>query len=117
MAQRALLREWRFVDSGTRDGFANMALDEALLQAHEKGMTPATLRVYGWAPPAYRILGLKVHLAPHRGNHSAAACFNASSFSDLTCQGRKIAGSAQFRRDDVLLQHGSLPVSPDTRPL
>ena len=64
---------------------------------------------------AYRILGLEVHLAPHRGNHSAAACFNASSFSDLTCQGKKIAGSAQFRRGDVLLQHGSLPISLDAR--
>jgi lipoate-protein ligase A len=186
MARTALQREWRFVDSGTSDGFTNMALDEAMLHAHEKGMTPPTLRVYGWTPPAlsvgyfqriakdvdeqkclengidvvrrktggrsvlhkdeltysvvasgecglprnllgsyraisqgliaaYRILGLKVHLAPHRGNHSAAACFSASSFSDLTCQGRKIAGSAQFRRGDVLLQHGSLPISLDAR--
>jgi lipoate-protein ligase A len=186
MAQTALQREWRFVDSGTSDGFTNMALDEAMLHAHEKGMTPPTLRVYGWDPPAlslgyfqsitkdvdeqkclkngihvvrrktggrsvlhkdeltysvvasgecgfprdlagsyraisqgliaaYRILGLKAHLAPHRGNHSAAACFNASSFSDLTCQGRKIAGSAQFRRGDVLLQHGSLPISLDAQ--
>jgi lipoate-protein ligase A len=184
MAQTALQKEWRFVDSGTSDGFTNMALDEAMLHAHEKGLTPPTLRVYGWTPPAlsvgyfqsvakdvdeqkclengidvvrrktggrsvlhkdeltysvvasggcgfprgligsykaisqgliaaYRILGLEVHLAPHRGNHSAAACFNSSSFSDLTCQGRKIAGSAQFRKGDVLLQHGSLPISLD----
>ena len=186
MARTALQREWRFIDSGTSDGFTNMALDEAMLHAHEKGMTPPTLRVYGWTPPAlsvgyfqsiakdvdeqkclengidvvrrktggrsvlhkdeltysvvastecgfpasllgsyravsqgliaaYRILGLEVHLAPHQGNHSAAACFSASSFSDLTCQGRKIAGSAQFRRGDVLLQHGSLPISLDAR--
>jgi len=186
MAGKALEREWRFIDTGASDGFTNMSIDEAMLHAHEKGMTPPTLRVYGWTPPAlsvgyfqsitkdideqkclengihvvrrktggrsvlhkdeltysvvasggcgfprdlvgsyraisqgliaaYRILGLKVHLAPHRGNHSVAACFNASSFSDLTCQGRKIAGSAQFRRGDVLLQHGSLPISLDAR--
>jgi lipoate-protein ligase A len=161
-----------------------MAVDEAMLDAHETGMTPPTLRVYGWTPPAlslgylqsvakdvdepkclengidvvrrktggravlhkdeltysvvasggcgfphdlagsyraisqgliaaYRILGLRVDLAPHRGSPSAAACFNASSFGDLTCQGRKMAGSAQFRRGDVLLQHGSLPISLD----
>jgi lipoate-protein ligase A len=31
------------------------------------------------------------------------------------CQDRKIAGSAQFRRGDVLLQHGSLPISLEAR--
>lgn len=186
MTVTALETEWRFIDTGDSDGFTNMAIDEAILHAYEKGMTPPTLRVYGWNPPAlsvghfqsiikdvdeqeclengihvvrrqtggrsvlhkdeltysvvasgkcgfpghligsykaisqgliaaYRILGLKVHLAPHRYSHSAAACFNASSFSDLTCRGRKIAGSAQFRRGDVLLQHGSLPISLDAR--
>jgi lipoate-protein ligase A len=184
MTQKTLQKEWRFIDSGTSDGFTNMALDEAILAAHEKGLTPPTLRVYGWSPAAlsvgffqsitkdideqkclengidvvrrktggrsvlhkdeltysvvasgkcgfpysvsgsykaisqgliaaYRILGLDVHLAPHRGNCAAAACFSAASFGDLTCRGRKIAGSAQFRRDDVLLQHGSLPISFD----
>lgn len=186
MVQAAWQGEWRFVDSGTSDGFTNMALDEAMLVAHENGMTPPTLRVYEWTPAtlsvgffqsitrdvnewkcleegidvvrrktggrsvlhkdeltysvvasgrcgfpsgvagsyrvisqgliaAYRILGLEVHLAPHRGNPSAAACFSAASFGDLTCQGRKIAGSAQFRRGDVLLQHGSLPISLDAQ--
>jgi lipoyl(octanoyl) transferase len=62
---------------------------------------------------AYKILGLNVSLAPHREDSAAAACFNAASFGDLTCQGRKIAGSAQYRRGDVLLQHGSLPISLD----
>lgn len=186
MIQTAWQREWRFIDSGSNDAFTNMALDEAILQAHEKGMTPPTLRVYGWTSAAlsvgyfqsiakdideekclenriqvvrritggrsvfhqdeltysvvasgsygfpqhligaykavnqgliaaYRILGLDVELAPHRGNSSASACFNAASFGDLTCQGRKIAGSAQFRRGDVFLQHGSLPISLDAR--
>jgi lipoate-protein ligase A len=29
-----------------------MALDEAMLEAHATGSVPATLRVYGWRPPA-----------------------------------------------------------------
>ena len=29
-----------------------MALDEAILEAHEAGLVPPTLRVYGWQPPA-----------------------------------------------------------------
>ena len=186
MVKKVLQNEWRFIDTGISDGFANMAIDEAMLLAHEQGMTPPTLRVYEWAPAAltvgffqnisedideqkcqeegidivrrktggrsvlhkdeltysvvasgecgfpysvagsykaisqgliaaYRILGLDVNLAPHRGDPMAAACFNAASFGDLTCQGRKIAGSAQFRRSEVLLQHGSLPISLDTK--
>ena len=45
-------RAWRFIDSGSMRGLANMALDEALLEAHAAGETPPTLRVYGWHPPA-----------------------------------------------------------------
>lgn len=62
---------------------------------------------------AYKRLGLDAGLAPHREDSAAAACFNAASFGDLTCQGRKVAGSAQYRKGDVLLQHGSLPISLD----
>ncbi len=62
---------------------------------------------------AYNHLGLNVDLSPHREAAAAAVCFNAASFGDLTCQGRKIAGSAQYRSGDALLQHGSLPISLD----
>lgn len=34
------------------DAITNMAIDEALLELHLAGKTPATLRFYGWAPPA-----------------------------------------------------------------
>ena len=30
----------------------NMAVDEAILEAHLQGLVPPTLRFYGWAPPA-----------------------------------------------------------------
>lgn len=30
----------------------NMAVDEAILEAHRLGLSPPTLRFYGWAPPA-----------------------------------------------------------------
>jgi lipoate-protein ligase A len=43
---------WRYVDSGPRPGAENMALDEAMLEAHAAGLVPPTLRVYGWHPPA-----------------------------------------------------------------
>ncbi len=37
------------------DAASNMALDEAILESHRKGHSPATLRFYGWAPPAVSI--------------------------------------------------------------
>ncbi len=61
----------------------------------------------------YRILGLEVCLVPYERGLSSAACFTSAGSADLTFQGRKIAGSAQFRKGDSVLQHGSLPISLD----
>lgn len=179
-------KSWRFIDTGISDGFLNMAVDEAMLDAHLKDFVPPTLRVYRWSPPAlsigyfqsleedvlqrrcsqmgidvvrritggrsvlhydeltysvvaseryglpksiahsykllneglraaYRILGLEVCLVPSENLLSSAACFTSAGLADLTFQGRKIAGSAQFRKGDTLLQHGSLPISLDAQ--
>lgn len=43
---------WRLLDTGSRNGFDNMAIDEAILMAHSRGKNPPTLRFYGWDPPA-----------------------------------------------------------------
>jgi lipoate-protein ligase A len=43
---------WRFVDSGARPGAENMAVDEAMFEAHAAGECSPTLRVYGWRPRA-----------------------------------------------------------------
>lgn len=40
--------------------------------------------------------------------HASAACFDAPSHYEITAQGRKLAGSAQVRKDGVILQHGSI---------
>lgn len=178
---------WRFIDTGINDGFLNMAIDEAILDAHLRGLCPPTLRVYRWSPPAlslgyfqslekeiemsrcselgidlvrrlsggkavlhydeltysvvtsekygfpksiaksyrllsegliaaYRILGLEVCLETHTTKEpSSAACFSSTGLADIAFQGRKFCGSAQFRRGDALLQHGSLPISLDAQ--
>lgn len=38
----------------------------------------------------------------------SAACFDSPSWYEITVGGKKIIGSAQVRREDVLLQHGSI---------
>ncbi len=181
------IERWRFIDTGINDGFLNMAIDEAILNARLRGVVPSTLRVYRWSPPAlslgyfqkreteldikrcselgidivrrltggyavlhddeltysvvtsdkygfpnkslpesyrllnsgliaaYGMLGLDVCLTVDEERPSSAACFSSAGLADLTFQGRKIAGSAQYRTGNALLQHGSLPISLDTQ--
>ncbi len=46
---------WRFLNTGLRDGATNMALDEALLVSVNRGVSPPTVRVFGWLPPTVSI--------------------------------------------------------------
>lgn len=50
-----MIDQWRLLNSGHTDGFANMAIDEAILQGILAGKSPQTLRLYGWDPPALSI--------------------------------------------------------------
>lgn len=43
---------WRLLDSGPADGYWNMAIDEAMLEAGVAGLLVPTLRFYAWVPPA-----------------------------------------------------------------
>lgn len=64
---------------------------------------------------AYALLGVDVCLEEHPREPLSAACFSSAGLADLTCQGRKVCGSAQFRRGNALLQHGSLPIRLDAQ--
>ncbi|RSK27817.1 lipoate--protein ligase family protein [Bacillus sp. HMF5848] len=46
---------WYFIDSGNRDPYYNMALDEALLEWHSNGDIPPVIRFYGWSPATLSI--------------------------------------------------------------
>ncbi|MGH8059851.1 MAG: lipoate--protein ligase family protein [Candidatus Entotheonellia bacterium] len=46
---------WRLLQTGPGDGFTNMAVDEALLDACIAGSAPPALRFYTWSPPAISI--------------------------------------------------------------
>lgn len=49
------LRQWRLISFSSHDAATNMALDEAILEAHIRGLVPATLRLYSFEPPAITI--------------------------------------------------------------
>lgn len=46
---------WRFIHTGNRSPAENMAIDEAMLTAQQKGLVPPTVRFYGWNPASVSI--------------------------------------------------------------
>lgn len=63
-----------------------------------------------------RILGVQAELAPGGKDReqSPAACFAVTSRHELTAAGKKLVGSAQYRRHNGFLQHGSLPLQDES---
>ncbi|MFX1395097.1 MAG: biotin/lipoate A/B protein ligase family protein [Promethearchaeota archaeon] len=49
------MKAWRFIPLENKDGFWNMALDEAILEAVIKKISPYTLRFYKWFPSTVSI--------------------------------------------------------------
>jgi lipoate-protein ligase A len=63
------------------------------------------------------LLGMRVQVnensAAAQGKHANPVCFEVSSTYEITVGGKKLVGSAQARRKEGVLQHGSLPLSGD----
>jgi lipoate-protein ligase A len=63
-----------------------------------------------------RLLGLTTYEAPKDHANSGSegpACFDTPSNYEITHAGRKLVGSAQVRKKNVILQHGTLPLIGD----
>jgi lipoate-protein ligase A len=50
-----MVEEWRLLNTGLKDAFYNMALDEAIVIARSKGIVPNTLRFFRWDPSSVSI--------------------------------------------------------------
>jgi lipoate-protein ligase A len=69
----------------------------------------------------FHLLGLQADFAVPRSvaekealkSPRSAVCFDAPSWYELVVEGRKVAGSAQTRQKDVILQHGSILLDLD----
>lgn len=165
-------------------GSVQMAIDRWLLEQHEQGLHPPTLRFYTWSPAAislgyhqhqypafwqnltwkqqsielvrrpsggravlhqgdltyaivasglaarrtvayqqlcefliqgWRSLGVELHYGlAGRGYIHQPNCFGTATAADLLMDnGAKFIGSAQLRRGNTLLQHGSMRIAPD----
>jgi|AGTN01.2.fsa_nt_gi Lipoate-protein ligase A len=177
-------KSFRFIPYEIFEGAHNMAIDEAILDAHREGASPATLRIYGWQPHAVSlgyaqkfskeqvetfekrgfavvrrptggravlhtgeltysfvastvgdssdgvlgtsvaqaymqicqgllnamaILGVELSVgSASRSYKDFHDCFQATTNADLHYNGKKMIGSAQLRRGNAVLQHGSI---------
>jgi lipoate-protein ligase A len=75
------------------------------------GSLPAAyLEIHGMLADALRSLGANLSLAPPGRVPSlhSGPCFSQPAGGEILSGGRKIVGSAQFRRGGALLQHGSI---------
>jgi lipoate-protein ligase A len=73
-------------------------------------------RLAGALLSALTLLGLAVEMQANAAAEQAGpnpVCFEVPSAFELTVNGRKLIGSAQARRREGVLQHGSLPLSGD----
>jgi len=177
-------KAFRFIPHELFEGAHNMAIDEAILDAHLEGSSPVTLRIYGWKPHAVSlgyaqkfskeqvenfesrgfavvrrptggravlhtgeltysfvactacddktgvlgssiaqaymqicqgllnavaILGVELSVGTaSRAYKDFNDCFQATTNADLHYNGKKMIGSAQLRRHNAVLQHGSI---------
>jgi lipoate-protein ligase A len=65
---------------------------------------------------ALHLLNLPVEVQEHAGTGDRTPnpiCFEVPSISEITFGGKKLVGSAQARRKEGNLQHGSLPLTGD----
>ncbi|PZE20913.1 lipoate--protein ligase family protein [Paenibacillus xerothermodurans] len=90
---RGVTEAYRVLSEGLLFGFRRLGLDAQMVQlASEEDKTK------------YASLG-------------SAACFDSPSWYELVVEGRKIAGSAQTRQKQVVLQHGSILLDMDVEQL
>jgi lipoate-protein ligase A len=76
-------------------------LSRALLDALHRLQVPAHSQAQALIPPG--------------SDPKGAVCFEVPSNYEITVDGKKLIGSAQARKRDGVLQHGSLPLSGDLK--
>ncbi|HTE44702.1 MAG TPA: lipoate--protein ligase family protein [Gemmatimonadaceae bacterium] len=79
-------------------------------------LMPSYFRINELLVDALRALGVEAEVAAPTERSTApsmAPCFDHPSAGELTFGGRKLAGSAQWRSNGALLQHGSILIADD----
>lgn len=90
-----------------------------------KGVTESYRVISQGVLEGFRNLGLDAYFAVPKTKEEedvlksprSAVCFDAPSWYELVVEGRKVAGSAQTRQKNVILQHGSIILDIDENKL
>jgi len=98
----------------------SVALPTTIL-GEEWGVLPSYERLSHALLAGLRLLGVPAWLAPEssaEGHPShGPACFDRPSAHEILLGGRKLVGSAQLRRANAILQHGSILIDPQVEKL
>ncbi len=96
----------------------------AVIAPNDEHLAGNVLKSYGDISLALaeglKLLGIEVEfeqkeLTSFSQREAVNPCFNSSSKYELAVQGKKVVGSAQVRRNNVLLQHGSIILDENQR--
>ena len=81
------------------------------------GLAQSYRTIHATLADAVRALGVPATLAPAARplGVGSGACFASAAGGEVLTMSRKLVGSAQFRRGDAFLQHGSLLLEDDQR--
>jgi len=120
---RLQMRGWELVRRPT-GGKAVLHTDELtysiIVRADEPRIIGTVLESYNHLAQALmealRLLSLRVELKEHTSTgegNTNPVCFEVPSTYEITVGGKKLIGSAQSRRKEGVLQHGSLPLCGD----
>jgi len=64
----------------------------------------------------FQSMGLDVELKRERGDRKIDYCFGATSWYEFTFNGKKIIGSAQVRKKEIVLQQGTVMLDKPGKP-
>lgn len=83
---------------------------------HDRGILPSYHRISRALQAGLAQLGVATTMAPESAAPAmpehGPVCFDRPSAHEILLRGRKLIGSAQVRRMDALLQHGSILIEP-----
>lgn len=128
-ASATVLESYQWISGGLARGLELLGLEvqrhRPMAAAGEAGAAPVTTAVPAGTAPAVPAAGSNAptaQLPRDPGNiaerlRGSAACFDSPSWYEITVGGKKIIGSAQVRRDDALLQHGSILLETQSQEL
>jgi lipoate-protein ligase A len=116
-------RGWEMVRRPT-GGRAVLHTDEltyAVIASHDEPRVAGTVlesyhRLAQAIVQAFNLLSMQVEVNENAASQGAPAnpvCFEVPSTYEITVAGKKLVGSAQARRKEGVLQHGSLPLAGD----